>query len=95
MENGYNGTLDANMQQVNESKDEKVLEAKFGYREYKVIGIRHFGLFSEYGKIIPQAMQSHFELERTKYPGDSVPRLSYMSQCAAAIISKGIFILGI
>jgi hypothetical protein len=56
-ENGYAGT-DANIQHVKETNEKKVMEATLGYREYKVIGIRHSGLFSEYGKIIPQAMQS-------------------------------------
>ncbi len=62
-ENGYASTSDTNIQQINEPKEEKVLEAKVGYREYKVIGIRNCELFSEYGKLIPQAMQSHRDRE--------------------------------
>ncbi|WP_409346152.1 LamG-like jellyroll fold domain-containing protein [Paenibacillus sp. MBLB4367] len=67
-ENGYTGTMDENMQQGNESKDEKVMEAGVGYREYKVIGIRHCGLFSEYGKIVPQAVQI-LQARKDEIPG--------------------------
>lgn len=57
-ENGYTSASDAHIEQVNKAEEEKVREAIVGYREYKVIGIKHCGLFSEYGKIIPQAIHS-------------------------------------
>jgi len=67
-ENGYVSTSEAYIQQVNGTKEEKVKEARVGYREYDVIGLRHSGLFSEYGKIIPQAMQS-LQARKDEVPG--------------------------
>lgn len=69
-ENGYESASEANIQQVNGTKEEKVKEARVGYRDYKVIGIRHSGLFSEYGKIIPQAMQS-LQARKNEIPGET------------------------
>ncbi|MGM0885279.1 MAG: LamG-like jellyroll fold domain-containing protein [Bacillota bacterium] len=56
-ENGYLGTADINAQ-PQKPKEEYVLEGKVCFREYKIVGMKHSGLFSEYGKIIPQAVQS-------------------------------------
>jgi len=69
-ENGYVSTSEANIQQINGTKEEKVKEARVGYREYKVIGIRHCGLFSEYGKIIPQAIHS-LQARKDEVPGET------------------------
>ncbi|PYI56922.1 LamG-like jellyroll fold domain-containing protein [Paenibacillus flagellatus] len=57
-ENGYAASSDTRIKPANEPKAETGTTAKVESREFTAIGIRHGGLFSEYGKIIPQAMQS-------------------------------------